>query len=110
MLQNQTLWEITFKRLHDSTNEIHNNLKILRFSDSVCMQNCLFMNQIEQNEKNAKSFSKLKNTVVITTITKPDQLPGNFLTPHVLAQTSMVHNQPNIIVSLTRTILKNNSH
>ena len=74
------------------------------------MQNCLFMNQIEQNEKNAKSFSKLKNTVVITTITKPDQLPGNFLTPHVLTQTSMVHNQPNIIVSLTRTILKNNSH
>ena len=60
MLQNQTLWEITFKRLHDSTNEIHNNLKILRFSDSVCMQNCLFMNQIEQNEKIAKSFSKLK--------------------------------------------------
>ena len=24
------------------------------------MQNCLFMNQIEQNEKIAKSFSKLK--------------------------------------------------
>ena len=60
MLQNQTLREITFKRLHDSTNEIHNNLKILRFSGSVCMQNCLFMNQNEQNEKIVKSFSKLK--------------------------------------------------
>ena len=73
------------------------------------MQNCLFTNQIEQNEKNAKSFSKLKNTVVINTITTLDQLPGNFLKPHVLARTSMVHNQPNIIVSLTGTILKNNS-
>ena len=34
-------------------------LKILRFSDSKCKQNCLFMNQIEQNETTAKSFIKL---------------------------------------------------
>ena len=43
VLQNRALRKITFKRFHDSTNEIYKNLKILRFSDSVCMQNCLFM-------------------------------------------------------------------
>ena len=42
VLQNQALRKITFKRLHDSTNEINKNLKILRFSDSVCMQNSFF--------------------------------------------------------------------
>ena len=72
------------------------------------MQNCLFMNQIEQNEKTAIFFSKLVN-VVITTITKPDQPLGNFFILHVLAQISMLNNQPNIIVSLTGIILKNNS-
>ena len=72
------------------------------------MQNCLFMNQIEQNKKIANFFSKLVN-VVITTITKPDQLLRNFLILHVLAQISMLNNQPNIIVSLTGIILKNNS-
>ena len=60
VLQNRALREITFKMLHNPTNEIYKNPKILRFSDSVCIQNSLFMNQIEQNEKIAKSFSKLK--------------------------------------------------
>ena len=60
VLQNRALRKITFKMLHNSTNEIYKNPKILRFSDSVCIQNSLFMNQIEQNEKIAKSFSKLK--------------------------------------------------
>ena len=60
VLQNQSLRKITVKWLHNSTNEIYKNLKILRFSDGVCMQSCLFMNQIEQNEKIAKSFSELK--------------------------------------------------
>ena len=55
-----SLKKITFKRLPESTNEIYKNLKILRYSDSVFMQNCLFMNQIEQNEKITKSLSKLK--------------------------------------------------
>ena len=44
----------------------------------------------------------------ITTITKPDQLLGNLLILHALAQISMVHNQPNTIVSLIGAILKNN--
>ena len=36
-------------------------LPILRFGDSVCsIENCLFMNQIEQNGNIAKSFSKLQ--------------------------------------------------
>ena len=58
----EPLRKITFKRLHDPTNEIYKNLKILRFSDSMCMQNCLFMNwrKIEEKEQTAKSFSKLK--------------------------------------------------
>ena len=60
VLQNRALREITFKMLHNPTNEIYKNPKILRFSDSVFIQNSLFMNQIEQNEKIAKSFSKLK--------------------------------------------------
>ena len=60
VLQNQALRKIIVKMIHDSTNEIYKNLKILRFSDSVCMQNCLFMNQIEKNEKIAKSISQLK--------------------------------------------------
>ena len=60
VLWNRALKEITFKRIYYLRNEIHKNLKILRFSDSVCMQNCLFMNQIERNERIAISFSKLK--------------------------------------------------
>ena len=47
VLQNRALRKITFKKLYDSTNAIYKNLKIVRFSDNVCMQNCLFMNQIE---------------------------------------------------------------
>ena len=55
-----SLKEIYLKKLHDSATEICKNLKIPRFSESVCMHNCLFTNQIKQNEKIAKSFSKLK--------------------------------------------------
>ena len=61
VLQNRVLRKITFKNLHDSTNEKCKNLKILRLSDSVCLRiTVFFLNQIEQNEKIAKSFSKLK--------------------------------------------------
>ena len=60
VFQNWALWKIPLKKLHDSANKIYKNLKILRLSDSMCIQNCLFMNQIEQNEKTVKSFSKLK--------------------------------------------------
>ena len=103
VLQNRAFTKITFKCLHDSTNEIYKNLKILRFSDSVCMQSCLFMNQIEQNEKIAKSFSELKycgdnHNYQTRSATK------ELLDTPCLAQIFMVPNQPNITVSLTGTI------
>ena len=60
MLLNRAIVKITFKKLYYLPNQIKKNLKILRFSDRVCMQNCVFMNQIEQNEKIAKSLSKLR--------------------------------------------------
>ena len=36
VLYNRALRKITFKNLHDSTNKIYKNLKILGFSDSLC--------------------------------------------------------------------------
>ena len=35
-------------------------LNILKFSDIVCLQSCLFMSQIEHNGKFAKNFPTLK--------------------------------------------------
>ena len=91
VLQNRALRRITFKRLHDSTNEIYKNLKILRFSDSVCMQNCLLMTQIERNEKIALSFSTLKYCRDNHNYQTRSAIIGNFLKLHVLAQISMAH-------------------
>ena len=34
--------------------------KLLKFCDIIHLQNCLFMNQIKQNEKLAKFLSELK--------------------------------------------------
>ena len=67
------------------------------------MQSCLFMNQIEQNEKIAKSFSELKycgDNHNYQTRSAPKEL----LDTPCLAQIFMVLNQPNITVSLTGTI------
>ena len=89
VLQNQALRKTTVKMLHDSTNKIYKNLKILRFSDSVCMQNCLFMNQIEKNEKIAKSFFQLKYCGDNHSH-QTDQLLGNFLILHVLVEISVL--------------------
>ena len=60
-LQNRALRKITFKKMHESAKAIHKELKILKFSDNVYMQNCLFMSQIEHDEKLAKSFVELKH-------------------------------------------------
>ena len=38
----------------------HNYLKLPKFGDIVHLQNCLFMNEIKENEKLSKSFSELK--------------------------------------------------
>ena len=71
------------------------------------MQNCLFMNQIEQNEKIAKSFSKLKYCGDNHNYQTKSAARKLLDTP--CFSTNLVHNQPNIVVSLTGTILKNNS-
>ena len=60
VIQNRALRKISFKKLHDPTAQLYKDLKLLKFCDIVHLQNCLFMNQIEQNEKLAKSFSELK--------------------------------------------------
>ena len=60
MIQNRVLRKISFKKLHDPTAQLFKDLKLLKLCDIVHLRNCLFMNQIEQNEKLAKSFSESK--------------------------------------------------
>ena len=60
VIQNQALRKTSFKKLHDPTAQLYKDLKLVKCCDIVHWQNCLFMNQIEQNEKLAKSFSELK--------------------------------------------------
>ena len=60
MIQNQARRKISFKKLHDPTAQLYKDPKLLEFCDIVHLQNCLFMNQIKQNEKLAKTFSELK--------------------------------------------------
>ena len=57
VIQNRALRKISFKKLHDSTGQLYKDLKLLKFSDIDHFQNC---ENCEQNEKLAKSFSKLK--------------------------------------------------
>ena len=56
VFQNQALTKISLKKLHDPTAQLYKDLKLLKFCDIAHMENCLFMNHIEQNEKLAKSF------------------------------------------------------
>ena len=60
VIQNLALRKISFKKLQDPTAKLYKDIKLLKFCDIVHLQNCLFMNQIEQNGKLAKSFSELK--------------------------------------------------
>ena len=57
--------------------------------------------------KKLLNISPKQNNVVITKITRSNQLLTNFLIFHVVEQMFIVHIQPSIIVSLTVTILKN---
>ena len=50
-LQNRALRKITFKKFHDPVNPLYKDLKILKFKDLLHLQNCLFVLQIEQNQK-----------------------------------------------------------
>ena len=51
-IQIRALRKVSIKKLHDPTAKLYKYLKLLKFCDIVHLQNCLFMNQIEQNEKN----------------------------------------------------------
>ena len=86
-------------------------LPILRFGDSVCsMENCLFMNQIEQNGNIAKSFSKLQCCHSNNHNHQTRSATWKLLdTPCFSTNFGMTHIQPNIIVSSIGAILKNNS-
>ena len=61
VLQNRALRKIAFKKSNDPVSELYKDFKILKFCDLVQLQNCLFMVQLEQNEKLAKSFTELKH-------------------------------------------------
>ena len=65
VIQNRALRKISFKKLHDPTAQLYKDLKLLKFCDIVHLQNCLLMNQTEQNEKLVRSFSKLKEFLVL---------------------------------------------
>ena len=58
-LQNCVLRKITFKALHEPINDVFRELKILKFSDILILQNCLFMFEIERNPKLKVSFPAL---------------------------------------------------
>ena len=48
-LQNCALRKINFKKFHHSIKHIYKDHNILKFTDILKVQNCLFMHQVEQN-------------------------------------------------------------
>ena len=60
VLQNRVLRKETFKKLNDAAHTIYCKLHILKFNDMIYLQKCLFMLQIEQNQKLASFFPGLK--------------------------------------------------
>ena len=60
VIQKWSLRKISFRKLHDHIAQLYKDLKLLKFCDIAHWLNCLFMNQIKQNKKLAKSFSELK--------------------------------------------------
>ena len=60
ILQNRAVGKITFKKCFDQIDPFYKELNILIFHDIVHLQNCLFMSQIENNRKLAKTFPTLK--------------------------------------------------
>ena len=61
ILQNRVVRKITFKKRFDQTDVLYKELNISKFRDILHLQNCLFMSQIEHNEKLAKTFPTLKH-------------------------------------------------
>ena len=60
-LQNRALRKILFKKKQDSISQAYKELKILKFPDLLYLQNCLFMSQIETNQRLANSFVDLRH-------------------------------------------------
>ena len=60
-LQNKAVRKISFKKRFDPVEPLYKELNILKFRDMVHLQNCLFMSQIEQNQKLAETFPALKH-------------------------------------------------
>ena len=58
-LQNCALRKITFKKRHDRISCVYKECKILKFSDILNLQNCLFMCQIQHSPKLSASFLTL---------------------------------------------------
>ena len=58
-LQNRALKIINFKKFHRSIKHIYKNHKILKITDILKVQNCLFMYQVKQNNAFATSFPAL---------------------------------------------------
>ena len=58
-LQNSALKKIDFKNFHRPIKHIYKDHNILKFSDILKVQNCLFMYHVEQNNALATSFPAL---------------------------------------------------
>ena len=58
-LQNRALRKINFKKFYHSIKHIYKDHKILKFTDILKVQNCLFMHHVEQNNALATSFPAL---------------------------------------------------
>ena len=60
-LQNRALRKTLFKKKQDSISQAYKELKILKFLALLYLQNCLFVSQIETNQRFANSFVGLRH-------------------------------------------------
>ena len=58
-LQNRALRKINFKKFHHPIKHIHKEHDILKFTNILKVENCLFMYQVEQNNALATYFPAL---------------------------------------------------
>ena len=96
----------TFKKFNDPVNEIYRDFKLLKLTNSINLKNCLFMSQLEQNEKLAKSFSQ-SNSAMVTIITKQKQEPMDLLMFHISTLKPMELSQQGTIILEIRATSRN---
>ena len=58
-LQNRVFRKIAFEKRHDPISCVYKECKILKFSDILNLQNCLFMYQMQHSPKLSASFPAL---------------------------------------------------